>query len=245
MFMNVGGPSVPTDEITVNLLLKIMNNSFEVMKANEKYLTHLDAEIGDADHGINMVRGFSLVNNRLLSLTNPDIGAILNKVGMSLLETVGGAAGPLYGMFYIKGGEPMRGKTGINKKDLAALLEAGLKGIQTIGGGTVPGEKTMVDALDPAVKAVEESINNDEITFMMALEKAIEAAKEGMKKTIPLIAKKGRASYLGERSIGHQDPGATSSYLLLQTMLDTLNGKVGIEVTKFGTDGSIIEETYI
>jgi dihydroxyacetone kinase-like protein len=125
------------------------------------------------------------------------------------------------------------------------LLEAGLKGIQTIGGGTVPGEKTMVDALDPAVKAVKESINNDEITFIMALEKATEAAKEGMQKTIPLIAKKGRASYLGERSIGHQDPGATSSYLLLQTMLDTLNGKVGIEVTKFGTDGSIIEEMYI
>lgn len=234
-----------TDVITANLLLKIMKNTFEVMKANEKYLTRLDAEIGDADHGINMVRGFSLVNNRLSPLTNPDMGIILNTVGMALLETVGGAAGPLYGMLYIKGSQPVRGKTEINKKDLAALLEAGLIGVQTIGGGTVPGEKTMVDALDPAVKVLKESTNNDDITFMMALEKATEVAREGMKKTIPLIAKRGRASYLGERSIGHQDPGATSAYLILQTMLDALNGKVGLKVTKYGTDGAIIEEMYI
>lgn len=236
---------MPTDVITANLLLKIMKNTLEVMKANEKYLTRLDAEIGDADHGINMVRGFSLVNNRLLPLTNPDIGIILNTVGMALLETVGGAAGPLYGMLYIKGSQPVRGKTEINKKDLAALLEAGLIGVQTIGGGTIPGEKTMVDALDPAVKVLKESTNNDDITFMMALEKATEVAREGMKKTIPLIAKRGRASYLGERSIGHQDPGATSAYLILQTMLDALNDKVGLKVTKYGTDGAIIEEMYI
>jgi dihydroxyacetone kinase-like protein len=237
--------SVPTDVITANLLLKIMKNTLEVMKANEKYLTRLDAEIGDADHGINMVRGFSLVNNRLSPLTNPDIGIILNTVGMALLETVGGAAGPLYGMLYIKGSQPVRGKTEINKKDLAALLEAGLIGVQTIGGGTIPGEKTMVDALDPAVKVLKESTNNDDITFMMALEKATEVAREGMKKTIPLIAKRGRASYLGERSMGHQDPGATSAYLILQTMLDALNDKVGLKVTKYGTDGAIIEEMYI
>jgi len=231
--------------IDANTLLKIMKNTLKVMEANEEYLTKLDAEIGDADHGINMVRGFKLVNERLSSLNNPDVGTILNTTGMALLETVGGAAGPLYGMLYIKGGESVQGKKEIDKKDLAMLLEAGLEGVQTIGGGTVPGEKTMVDALDPAVKVLKESAERGDESLVDVLEKAVKAAREGMQKTIPLIAKRGRASYLGERSIGHQDPGATSTYLILRTILDTLKGKIGVKVSKYGSDGAILEETYL
>lgn len=233
------------ETINAEILLKIMRNTLRVLEANEEYLTKLDADIGDADHGINMVRGFKLVNERLQALNNPDISTILTTTGMALLETVGGAAGPLYGMCYMQAGESVRGKREIDKKDLAILLEECLKGIQMIGGGTVPGEKTMVDTLDPAVKTLKALAGSENVTLVEALEKAVEAARIGMQGTIPLLAKKGRASYLGERSIGHQDPGATSMYLILRTMLDTLKGRIGVKVEKYGPDGSILEETYI
>jgi len=233
------------DVISAEALRRVTENTLKVMKANEKYLTDLDAEIGDADHGINMVRGFGLVNDRVSSLNSPDVGKILETAGIALMEAVGGAAGPLYGMLFIKASAIVRGKTEINKRDLAALFEAGLIGVQTIGGGTVPGEKTMVDTLYSVVEALKELADDESATLMMALEKAAEAAREGMKRTISLIAKRGRASYLGERSRGHQDPGATSAYLILRTILDTLNGKVGLKVKNSGPDGVILEETYI
>ena len=123
-------------------------------------------------------------------LNNPDVGTILNTAGMALLETVGGATGPLYGMLYIKSSQSVQGKKEIDKKDLAMLLEARLKGVQTIGGGTIPREKTMVDALDPAVKVLKESAEGGGESLIEVLEKAV---REGMQKTIPLIAKRGRA----------------------------------------------------
>jgi len=233
------------ETIDVDMLLKIMKNILKVLEANEKYLTKLDADIGDADHGINMVRGFKLVNERLSSLNNPDISTILNIAGTALLETVGGAAGPLYGMCFIQASESVQGKKEIDKKNLATLCEACLKGVQTVGGGTVPGEKTMVDSLDPAVRVLKESAERKDESLVGSLEKAVKAAREGVQKTIPLVAKRGRASYLGERSVGHQDPGATSTYLILRTILDTLKGKIGVKITKYGSDGAILEETYL
>jgi len=227
-------------------MYKIIQNTLKVMEANEKYLTKLDADIGDADHGINMVRGFKLANERIQQLSNPDVGALLNTTGMALLETVGGAAGPLYGMMYMRMASVVKGKAEIDKKDILAMLEAGLKAVQNIGGGAQPGEKTMVDTLHAAIQALKEVADREDVSLEEALEKAVEAARRGMESTIPMLAKWGRASYLGERSIGHQDPGATSTFLILHTMLATLRGYVGLKVTKYSDeDGSIIEEEPI
>jgi len=232
--------------ISTDDFLKIIKNMQEVIEANEEYLAKLDADIGDADHGANMVRGFKLVKERLTSLENPNVGKVFSTTGMTLMETVGGAAGPLYGQMFVKAGRLVKEKMEVKKKDLADALEAGLKGVQDIGGGAIPGGKTMVDVLDPVVKVLKESANNEDITLMEALKEVREVAKESAKRTIPMLAKWGRASYLGERSKGHQDPGATSSYLLLRTILDTLNGEVGVKIAKYAeSDGGILEEAYL
>jgi dihydroxyacetone kinase-like protein len=237
---------VSANAISTDDFLKIMKNTLKVMKANEEYLAKLDADIGDADHGANMVRGFKLVKERLTSLEKPDVGKIFNTTGMALMETVGGAAGPLYGQMFVKAGRLAKEKMEVKKRDLADMWEAGLRGVQDIGGGATPGGKTMVDVLDPAVKVLKESANNDGITLMETLKEVREVAKENAKRTIPMLAKWGRASYLGERSKGHQDPGATSSYLILRTILDTLNGEVGVKIAKYAeSDGGILEEAYL
>jgi len=220
----MGTKEVLTSEDFYEIIFRIL----DVMKENEKYLTDLDAAIGDADHGINMVRGFTLATERLKNV-NPasDVGTILNTVAMALLETVGGAAGPLYGMWFMNMAQVAMGKSEVDKKLLAEMLEMGLKGVQDIGGGTQPGEKTMVDAIHPALQELKKAANDPSISLLEALEKAAKAAEEGMKATIPMIAKRGRASYLGERSRGHQDPGATSSYLIIKTIYDYLKEKQG------------------
>ncbi|RLE77488.1 MAG: dihydroxyacetone kinase subunit L [Thermoprotei archaeon] len=220
----MGTKEVLTSEDFYEIIFRIL----DVMKENEKYLTDLDAAIGDADHGINMVRGFTLATERLKNV-NPasDVGTILNTVAMALLETVGGAAGPLYGMWFMNMAQVTMGKSEVDKKLLAEMLEMGLKGVQDIGGGTQPGEKTMVDAIHPALQELKKAANDPSISLLEALEKAAKAAEEGMKATIPMIAKRGRASYLGERSRGHQDPGATSSYLIIKTIYDYLKEKQG------------------
>ena len=228
------------NSITTGDLLTMLKNFSIVMKENEGYLTELDSQIGDADHGINMRRGFDEVCKRVPTLDSPNIENILQTTGMALMERVGGAAGPLYGMLFIKASQKMKSKIEIDKRDLANLFEAGLYGIQSISGGTVLGDKTMIDVLDPVVKTLKKEMGNDNISLINSLEKVVEAAQKGMENTIPLIAKKGRASYLGERSKGHQDPGATSSYLIVRTILDTLSGKKGIKITKYSPDGSII-----
>jgi len=220
---------IPTGEVlTSEDIYNIIFRILDVIKENEKYLTDLDAAIGDADHGINMVRGFSLATERLKDL-NPssDVGTILNTVAMALLETVGGAAGPLYGMWFMNMSQKAMGKNEVDKKLLAEMLEAGLKGVQDIGGGTQPGEKTMVDAIYPALEELKKAAENESVSLVEALKKATEAAEKGMKATIPMIAKRGRASYLGERSRGHQDPGATSSYLIIKTFYEYVKEKKG------------------
>ena len=193
----------------------------EKIIANKDFLTELDREIGDSDHGINMARGFQAVMEKLSS-EEKDIGAVLKKVGMTLLSKVGGASGPLYGTAYMEAGKVMSGKTEINSEDMKLIFEAAISGIQK-RGKAVKGEKTMLDALIPASERYSQKISEGE-NLISALESSCEAAREGVEFTKTIIATKGRASYLGERSIGHQDPGATSATLTLEAILEYLKG---------------------
>jgi len=191
----------------------------ERLHAAREYLTELDSAIGDADHGINMDRGFTAVMAKLPTLPTGDIGALLKGVGMTLVSTVGGASGPLYGTFFLQLGGGTAGKAEIELAELATAMDAGIAGIQRLGKAE-PGDKTMLDALLPARDALHGSLDGGG-SPREALAAAVAAAEQGMVATIPLVARKGRASYLGERSAGHQDPGATSSHLLLKAMADT------------------------
>lgn len=181
---------------------------------NREYLIQLDAAIGDADHGANMDRGFKAVLSKMPELENKDIGTIFKTVGMTLLSTVGGAGGPLYGTFFLQAGMKTSGKMELTLADWAAALEAATNGVIMRGKAEL-GDKTMVDALTPAVTALKQAVEENQ-PLALALQASAEAAKRGMQATTPLVARKGRASYLGERSAGHQDPGATSSYLILE-----------------------------
>ena len=187
----------------------------QVYSENKEYLTELDSAIGDADHGINMNRGFTNAIADLEKSQPQDIDAILKTVAMTLIRTVGGAAGPLYGTFFMRASAACADKAELDSADVVALFEAGLGGVLQRGKAEL-NDKTMVDALTPAVEAMKNGLNNG-ANLGQILEQGTAAAEKGMKDTIPLQARKGRASYLGERSIGHQDPGATSSYLMLKT----------------------------
>ncbi|MBN2203524.1 MAG: DAK2 domain-containing protein [Thermoleophilia bacterium] len=207
---------------------------------HRQYLTELDAAIGDADHGVNMDRGMQAVLGRLDALAEGATGALLKAVGMTLVSTVGGAAGPLYGTLFLQmgkvageespgkeagGGSPQTRDTpeaapGLTLRQWAGLVDAGVAGVQARGKAVV-GDKTMVDALVPAAAALRAAAAAG-LAVSEALSQAADAAERGMKATIPLVARKGRASYLGERSAGHQDPGATSAWLLMRTAAETL-----------------------
>jgi len=190
------------------------------IEQNKEYLTELDAAIGDADHGINMERGFKKVMSQLPSVADKDIGSILKTVSMTLISSVGGASGPLYGTLFLRASTAVAGKQELTDEDILSLLQAGLDGVLQRGKAQL-GDKTMVDALSPAVATFQQAISKGKNT-LEAMQQTVVAAEQGMKDTTPMLAKKGRASYLGERSIGHQDPGATSSYLMLKSLLATL-----------------------
>ena len=192
---------------------------------NKEYLTELDSAIGDADHGINMNRGMQAVLGKLDAGEAADVGALLKTVGMTLVSTVGGASGPLYGTLFLQMGTSAAGKSDLSGEDWAAALAAGVAGVQRRGKAEL-GDKTMIDALVPAVEAVRSALAAGS-TLDEALRRSAEAARDGMTATIPLVARKGRASYLGERSADHQDPGATSSWLLLRTAAETFAAKDG------------------
>ena len=194
----------------------------ETIAENKEYLTALDAAIGDADHGINMDRGMQAVMAKLDAGDQEDIGALLKAVGMALVSSVGGAGGPLYGTFFLQLGSKAVGKDELSDDDWVAMLASAVEGVQKRGKAE-PNDKTMVDALIPGRDALAAAVAAGE-PFADALRASAAAAEEGMKATIPLVARKGRASYLGERSAGHQDPGATSSWLLLKTAADTWGG---------------------
>lgn len=187
---------------------------------NKEYLTELDSAIGDADHGINMNRGMQAVLGKLDAGEAGDIGALLKTAGMTLVSTVGGASGPLYGTLFLQMGTSAAGKSELSGQDWADALAAGVAGVQRRGKAEL-GDKTMLDALVPAVETVRSALAGGS-TLDEALRRSAETAQAGMTATIPLVAHKGRASYLGERSANHQDPGATSSWLLLRTAAETL-----------------------
>jgi len=184
------------------------------IEAHKDQLTQLDSDIGDGDHGTNMDRGFQAVKAKVPELADKDIGSILKTVGMTLVSTVGGASGPLYGTFFLQAGSATSGKLELSLADWIIALQAGVDGV-VMRGKASPGDKTMVDALTPALQALKDAAAKGS-GFPAALLASADACEQGMLATIPLVARKGRASYLGERSAGHQDPGATSSHLLLR-----------------------------
>ncbi len=206
--------------ITREHIVQWLERVAQVLEAQRDYLTQLDAAIGDADHGINMDRGFKKVMERLPGVREKDIGTILRTAGMALLASVGGAGGPLYGTLFMKAGMAVSGRDALSPQDLGRMLQAAVQGVMERGRAQ-PGDKTMVDALLPAVQAYHQALEEG-ASLCQALARAVQAAEEGMKATIPLVARKGRASYLGERSAGHQDPGATSSFFILQALFETL-----------------------
>ena len=205
--------------ITTEDIVRWINRVATVLHENRDYLTQLDSPIGDADHGTNLDRGFQAVIAKLPAVAAMDIGSILKMVGTTLVSTVGGASGPLYGTAFLRAGMATSGKNELYEADVVHMLESALEGI-TVRGKAQPGEKTMVDALTPAIIALKEA-EQQQVSMAQLLHRGSIAAEEGMKATIPLLATKGRASYLGERSIGHQDPGATSSWLMLKALADT------------------------
>jgi phosphoenolpyruvate---glycerone phosphotransferase subunit DhaL len=194
-----------------------------VVAENKSYLTELDSAIGDADHGINMDRGFTAVVGKLDGLAGPDVGAALKTVGTTLVSTVGGASGPLYGMFFMGMAGAVAGKESLTLEEFAEAFEKGIGGVLRIGKAE-PGDKTMVDALTPALDALRAAVA-DGATVGDALARTANGAEQGMLATVPLVARKGRASYLGERSAGHQDPGATSTHLLLRSAAEAWAGR--------------------
>lgn len=206
-------------------VIRFLERAAELLNQNKDFLTQLDSAIGDADHGINMDRGFAKIMSSLNSVKDKDIGSILRTCSMALVSSVGGAAGPLYGTAFMYAAKVLDKKEELTPEELLQALKAALEGIQARGRAT-EGEKTMVDAIAPALRAFEEKLRAG-ASLKEILQATVRAAEEGVKNTIPMKATKGRASYLGERSIGHQDPGATSSYLLFKAMLDVVEEKGG------------------
>ncbi len=198
-----------------------------LIAANIEYLTQLDAAIGDADHGANMQRGMQTVLTKLPGVADKDIGTILKAVGMTLVSTVGGASGPLYGTFFIQMGTATADKLELTLADWVVTVEAGTNGV-IMRGKAQSGDKTMVDVLVPTLNALREA-NAGGSTLGQALRGSVLAAEKGREATRALVARKGRASYLGERSVGHLDPGAVSTCMLLKAMADAFENTAGDE----------------
>lgn len=194
------------------------------VRSQRDYLTELDNAIGDGDHGHNLAKGFDAVVAKVLDNPDPDVGKLLQQVGMSLISTVGGAAGPLYGTAFLRMGAEPAGKQQIVLADVPHLLEAAVGGIKQRGKAE-RGEKTMLDALIPAQEAAAKAVGDGKSPAEV-LELAAEAAEAGVEYTRSIRATKGRASYLGERSVGHQDPGATSTALILRTLQRNIAGTI-------------------
>jgi phosphoenolpyruvate---glycerone phosphotransferase subunit DhaL len=194
-----------------------------VIEEHAAALTRLDQAIGDGDHGINMQRGFRAVLERIPAAGDGDLGATFKAVSMALISKVGGASGPLYGSFYLAMGRQLGSAEEAAGADLAKALRAGYDAV-VARGKAEPGDKTMLDALGPGLDALDAALTGGQ-DLGRALDAAAEAADTGVRATIPMVARKGRASYLGERSAGHQDPGATSSALILRALADTVNGR--------------------
>lgn len=203
-------------------VISILNKISNVIEENKNYLSELDAAIGDGDHGINMNKGFNAVKEKLRGHNGNDIGDILKKTGMALVSNVGGASGPLYGTAFMKAAVEVDEKTNLDIEDFIKILEAALGGVK-MRGKAERGEKTMIDAIAPAIDAMKEALKAG-LKPIDILKASKDAANQGVEYTKTIIATKGRASYLGQRSIGHQDAGATSSYLILNTVYEAVKG---------------------
>jgi len=187
---------------------------------NKEYLTELDSAIGDADHGINMSKGCKVALEKIEASTFNSISDMLKAISMALMSSVGGASGPLYSTIFMKMSISFNNKDNLDFNDLVTALTNALNGIKALGKANL-GDKTMIDVWEPVVKELNSIVSKNE-SIVNEKDRLIVIAKESMNQTIPLLAKKGRASYLGQRSIGHQDPGATSSYLFFKALLENL-----------------------
>ncbi|MFI8417181.1 dihydroxyacetone kinase subunit DhaL [Serratia sp. NPDC078593] len=190
----------------------------DVFTRERDFLTQLDTEIGDADHGLNMNRGFNKVVEKLPSVADKDIGFILKNTGMTLLSSVGGASGPLFGTFFIRAAQSTNAKQSLDLSELQQMIQEGVEGV-VMRGKAEPGDKTMCDVWWPVVESLSQSVQQ-QVSVAEALQRAAERAQQALEGTITMQARKGRASYLGERSIGHQDPGATSVMLMIKTLAE-------------------------
>ncbi|WGE80592.1 MULTISPECIES: dihydroxyacetone kinase subunit DhaL [Actinobacillus] len=205
--------------ISKQQILQWLENCNQVMTEQRDFLTQLDTEIGDGDHGLNMQRGFSKALEKVATVSDKDIGTILKTVGMTLLSQVGGASGPLYGTLFIKGSQVANGKEQLTFEELISIFKAGVEGIVARGRAEL-GDKTMCDVWLPLLDELAQADHTQPEAVL--LDQAVEKAKNFANATVPMMAKKGRASYLGERSIGHADPGATSSYYLIKALAEAL-----------------------
>lgn len=193
----------------------------EVFAEQRNFLTQLDTDIGDGDHGLNMNRGFNKVVEKLPAIADKDIGFILKNTGMTLLSSVGGASGPLFGTFFIRAAQSTDAKQSLDLAELCQMLKDGTEGI-VMRGKAEPGDKTLCDVWRPVIQALEQA-QQQGATTVVALQCAVDQAQSAVEGTILMQARKGRASYLGERSIGHQDPGATSAALMVAALLQAVN----------------------
>ena len=209
-----------TDTITTPQMLQALKAMCDTIENEKVYLSELDGAIGDGDHGVNMAKCFRLVRNKLDESSAKDIGTLFKDVGMVVMNSVGGAMGALYGTFFLKLSQASAGKSDVNLNDLVAMLQTGERGILEIGKAKL-GDKTLIDTLSPAVRAIEVAANEGK-ELSRALADFELAAKQGMESTREMVAKIGRASRLGDRTVGHQDAGATSCYLILRSMASAI-----------------------
>ncbi|NHJ15112.1 MAG: dihydroxyacetone kinase subunit L [Candidatus Thorarchaeota archaeon] len=202
------------------VLLRVLANMSRTIEENENYLTELDSAIGDGDHGVNLKRGFDSLNDELPSFKDKEIQVVLGEVGRLLLETVGGSVGVLYGSAIIEAGKTAGDKKDISLGDLVEIVEAAEGAIRSRGQVDV-GQKTMFDTIHPFSVALREALEEN-LHLVDALNRGLEAAREGLESTKQMVATKGRAKYLGEKTLGHQDVGATSSYLMIESFVKTI-----------------------
>jgi len=204
--------------VKIEQLVRFLELYAARLAASKQYLTELDSAIGDGDHGINMDRGFQAVVAKLPEIGSGSAGGLFKGVGMTLISTVGGASGPLYGTFFLRAGTALGEANEVTPELLVGAIRAGLEGVVQRGKAGLD-DKTMVDAMTPAVEALERALHDG---LPGALDLASDAAAAGRDRVTPLVARKGRASYLGDRSAGHQDPGATSTTFLFESLRDAL-----------------------
>ena len=203
------------------MVLRWLERYAGILAEKKDHLTALDSAIGDADHGANMHRGFQAVVAKIPSLEGKDVGEVFKTTAMTLISTVGGASGPLYGTFFLQAGAGLSGHRTLSPQEFAASLEKGVAGVIQRGKAAL-GDKTMVDVLEPTIATLRKTVDAGELTPSSLAEVAAQA-EECARATSPLLARKGRASYLGERSRGHQDPGATSAAYLFAALAETFS----------------------